>query len=319
MFRYFAMFILLTLIGYLYEKYKLKYEPDEELRKYDLVKQFLLNDDSIFGKKPILWIHSSHPVNHRWWSSFGSRNTRLLNQPYKVSCVETIIKHCSDSFNICLIDDQSFSKLIPNWSINMEKIGDPIKSHIRLLALSKLLYAFGGAVIPNSTIVNKDLKSLYDGALTSHSCFCVDMINRSNTYMTKAMFPNHGIMGCKKNSPIMKDFLDYLERLIATDYTSEQNFLGQPNRWLYGKYKENKIYLVNCDLFGIQDAHGKEVNIDRLMGNTYIEFSPDIYGIYIPDNELLKRTKYQWFTRLSQQQLRDCDTIIAKHLLIAQG
>ena len=77
--------------------------------------------------------------------------------------------------------------------------------------------------------------------------------------------------------------------------------------------------MVNCDLFGIQDAHGKEVNIDRLMGNTYIEFSPDIYGIYIPDNELLKRTKYQWFTRLSQQQLRDCDTIIAKHLLIAQG
>ena len=319
MFRYFAMFILLTLIGYLYEKYKLKYEPDEELKKYDMVKHFLLNGDSIFGNKPLLWIHSSHPINHRWWPSFNSRNTKLLNQPYKISCVETIIKYCSDSFHICLIDDQSFSKLIPNWSINMEKIGNPVKSHIRSLALSKLLYSFGGILLPNSTIVNKNLKPLYDNALKSHDFFCVNMINHGDTYMKKNIFPNNKIMGCKKNSPIMKEFLDYLERLIATDYTSEQDFLKQPNRWLYEKYITNKLFLVAGHFFGIIDAQGQEVNIDRLMNNTYIEFSPDKYAIYIPDNELLKRTKYQWFSRLSQQQLRNCETIIAKQLLIAQG
>ena len=37
MFRYFTLLIVLTVIGYLYEKYKLKYVPDEELEKYDLV------------------------------------------------------------------------------------------------------------------------------------------------------------------------------------------------------------------------------------------------------------------------------------------
>ena len=55
------------------------------------------------------------------------------------------------------------------------------------------------------------------------------------------------------------------------------------------------------------------------MGNTFIDFAPNKYGIYIPGDEILKRTKYEWFARLSQQQLRNCDTIAAKQLLIAQG
>ena len=71
-------------------------------------------------------------------------------------------------------------------------------------------------------------------------------------------------------------------------------------------------------MFGSKDREGREVNIDRLMGNTYIKFSPNLYSIYIPGDEILRRTKYQWFARLSQQQLRNCDTIIAKQLLIAQ-
>ena len=55
------------------------------------------------------------------------------------------------------------------------------------------------------------------------------------------------------------------------------------------------------------------------MGNTFITFSPNKYAIYIPGDEILSRTKYEWFARLSQQQLRNCDTIAAKQLLIAQG
>ena len=85
----------------------MKYVPDEELDKYDMVRKFLLNGGPGLGDKPILWIHTSHPINHRYWPSFGSRNTRLLNQPYKVACVETVVKYCSKSFNIVLIDDYS--------------------------------------------------------------------------------------------------------------------------------------------------------------------------------------------------------------------
>jgi len=319
MFRYFTLFIVLTVIGYLYEKYKIKYVPDEELEKYDLVRKFLLNGGSGLGSKPILWIHTSHPINHRYWPSFGSRNTRLLNQPYKVSCIETVVKHCSKSFNIVLIDDYSFSKLIKGWKIDMDKLANPVKAHLRMLALAKLLRDFGGLLLPNSTIVCKDLKPLYDNALKTSCCFSVNMINRGVTADLSSMFPTTKILGCKKNSPVMTKYSRYLETLASTDYTSESDFLGQANRWLYGQFLNKKLNLVCGKMFGSEDREGKEVNIDRLMGNTYIKFSPNLYAIYVPGDEILRRTKYEWFARLSQQQLRNCDTIIAKQLLIAQG
>ena len=318
MFRYFTLFIVLTAIGYLYEKYKLKYVPDEELEKYDLVRKFLLNGGSGLGSKPILWIHTSHPINHRYWPSFGSRNTKLLNQPYKVSCVETIVKHCSKSFNIVLIDDYSFDKLIKGWNIDMDKMANPVKAHIRMLALAKLLRDFGGLLLPNSTIITKDLKSLYDNALKTNCCFSVNMINRGVTADLASMFPTTKILGCKKNSQVMANFCNYLEALASTDYTSESDFLGQANRWLYGQHLNNKLNVICGKVFGVEDADGREVNIDRLMGNSYIKFSPNLHAIYIPGDEILRRTKYEWFARLSQQQLRNCDTIVAKHLLLAQ-
>lgn len=317
MFRYFPMFIFLTLLGFVYEKYKLKFEPDEELKKYDMVQKFLLNGGEGLGHKPLLWIHTSHPINNRFWPSFGSRNTNLLNEPYKISCVETIIKHCSESFNICLIDDYSFHKLIPNWSIDMSKIAEPIKCHMRTLALSKLLYTFGGLLLPNSTVVFKDLKPLYDNALNKNECFSVNLINRTSSADYSNMLPTTKILGCKKNSATMKEFTSYLEILTGTDYTNEADFLGKSNTWLNLKHKQKKITLICGKLFGAEDIEGNEINVDRLMGDSFIKFSANKYAIYIPDDEIVKRTKYQWFARLSQQQLRNCDTILAKHLLIA--
>ena len=51
MLRYITIFIILTVLGIFNEKYKLKYENDEELDKYDLVKKlsiiFIINIWSI--------------------------------------------------------------------------------------------------------------------------------------------------------------------------------------------------------------------------------------------------------------------------------
>jgi hypothetical protein len=161
MFRYVGTFIILTVLGILYEKYKLKFVPDEELEKYDLIKKYLLNSNENLGGKPILWVHTTHNINARHWLNFGSRNTLQLNQPYILSCIETIVRHCSDSFHICLIDDSSFMKLIPQWEIDVPSLAEPVRSHIRALAMSKLFLHYGGMTIPDSTIVLTDLIEVY--------------------------------------------------------------------------------------------------------------------------------------------------------------
>ena len=321
MIEYVYGFIILTAIGILYEKYKQKFVPDEQIKDHELITKFLLNGDgSDLAKKPLLWIYTERKINSRSWPSFYSRNTKQLNQPYLISCVETIIKKCGDSFNICLIDDTSFQKLLPNWKINLDRIGDPVKSHLVLLALTKVLHRYGGFLVPNSTIVMKDLKPIHDSALKDKCCFAVEGLNRGNTAEYVDLFPMTTFMGCKQNSPVMKQFSQFLGRKISNDYTDEFGFLGEGNRWLYQARLRNQLVLVDSKFFGIMDKKCELVDVDRLMGTSFIEYNDkDLYGIYLPSKEILKRTRFQWFARLSQQQLRQCDVMAAKYLLIALG
>jgi F0F1-type ATP synthase beta subunit len=63
---------------------------------------------------------------------------------------------------------------------------------------------------------------------------------------------------------------------------------------------------------------GNSVMIERLISNNFIDFINCIYGIYIPADDVLNRLKYNWFARLSPEQVLESDTTIGKQLLIAQ-
>ena len=317
MFRYAGAFVILTVLGVLYEKYKVKFVPDEELEKYDLIKKYLLNGNEYLGGKPILWVHSKHNINARNWKNFGSRNTNNLNQPYILSCIESIVKHCSNSFHVCLIDDKSFSRLIPQWNINISNLAEPVREHVRKLAMSKLLFTYGGMHIPDSTIILKDLKSTYDKSLKSHECFVGQKISKNIMSTYDSLSPNLELMGCNKNSKVMNDYVKSLELMNSRDYTNEIEFEGKMERLLNKFCMKGLIKKIDGCVFGSKDIHRKDVNIDRLMNNNYIQFSEKLVGIYIDQNMLLKRPKYSWFCRLSQQQLMNCDNIICKWLIIA--
>ena len=105
------------------------------------------------------------------------------------------------------------------------------------------------------------MKSLYDNALKSNDCFSVNMINRGSSADYSTMFPTTKILGCKKNSMVMKKFVTYLEALTSTDYTNESDFLGKANRWLYEQYKYKQMSLVCGKLFGVEDREGREVEL----------------------------------------------------------
>ena len=319
MINYLALFVILTVIGILYDKYKKKYEPDEELKNYDLVKKYLLNDGMVIQGKPCLWIHSEHLPNTRNWQTFLDRKSTDLNQPYIETCVENIIKYCNKSFNICLIDDASFEKLIPGWNMDMSKLTDPLKNHARILGFIKLLYYFGGMMIPNSLIVSKDLKPLYDENILKQGCFCGEFINQGNTGMYMNMFPSMKVMGCQKNNQVMKKFMEYAEILIGSDYTNEMDYLGQCDRWLYKNVNENKMALIDGKILGTKDKNNELVRINELLEDTYIDFSNDWYGIYLPGKEILKRSKYSWFAKLSKKQLFESKTMAGKLLLLCSS
>ena len=179
--KYLTIFLIITAIGVLYDKYSHKYDLKGEKRHETLIQQYLLNDDTEFSEKPILWIHVDHEINGRKWKSFGSRNNTDLNQPYITLCIKSIIKHCGESFNISLIDDDSFEKLIPNWNISLSELAEPIKTHFRRLAIVKLLYYYGGMNVPSSMVTLKDLLPLYEESLGIYDMFTMEGMNHGSS------------------------------------------------------------------------------------------------------------------------------------------
>ena len=74
--------------------------------------------------------------------------------------------------------------------------------------------------------------------------------------------------------------------------------------------------LLQAEALGMKDAKGKQVTLDVLMSNIFLNLSEKTHGLYIPADEILKRNAYQWFARLSARQAMESDTTIGKYLLI---
>lgn len=316
--RYVSVFIIITAIGMLYDKYKKKWSfLDSTHQNERYIQNYLLNEKSILNGKPIIWIHNKYEVNSRNWSSFYSRNTKDLNQPYKKLCIDTVIKYCGDDFNVCLVDDNSFQKLIPGWTVNIDESPDPVKSHLRDLAMIKLIYYYGGIVMPSSTIVLKNIKDMYYNMCNKKGCFVGELLSEGNVSETIEFFPSCRFIGCKKNNPVIREVMLYLEKL--NDNSSEYEFMSKINRFLYKLVDENKMAKIDGKFLGSKTRNNKRVSIEDLMSDTNIHFHYGINMIVLPDEELLKRTKYNWFVRLNTKQVLKANNNISKNLLLSIG
>jgi hypothetical protein len=314
--KYIASTILILASGMIYEKYKKSVSNDEEERHYELVKKYLIQDSSLARSKlPIIWIHIGHEYNARSWQSFFSRSSEDINQPYMFLTIKSIIDKCGENFNICLIDDSSFTDILPNWNIDMTRVADPIKSKLRNLAMARLLKSYGGMILPPTFLCMKNLIDMYYTETCGGKPFVGESIDDNSTSVNVSYFPNKQIMGCAKNCGVISDYISYLENLISDDYTDESVFLGSQDRWIAQNAKQGNINIVDAALLGVSDTDGRPVVLERLMGQTYVDFSPTVLGVLLPENDILKRTSFQWFARQSVSQALACDNVAGKLLL----
>lgn len=315
--KYIFMLILLVVVGSMQEKFSKITQTDDDVRHYELVKTYLLNEASLARSRlPILWIHVETNINARWWKNFGSRNTKCLNQPYQYLTIKSIVDKCSDNFNICLIDDNSFSKIIPDWKVDMSMVSSPIKEKMREIALARILYMYGGMLVPSTFICFRDLYPIYQAGTFETGMFVGEFVDRNVTAEEREVYPNTRMMGCNINSQCMLNYIQFLQNMTAHDYTDESVFLGTKNKWCLNGVEKGIVKLIKSEALGARDINKNIITLDNLMGNTFIEIMADAAGVYVPEKEILKRTCYQWFARLDTKQVLDSDTMIGKLLLI---
>ena len=316
--------IALAIIGVVsYFGNQLKEHLDtKEQDEYEMIKKYLLNDSPLYGfNKPKIWIHSKYEINSRKWRDFSSRNTTNLNEPYLHLTIKSIINHCWNDFHICLIDDETFSKLIPSWEIDLSKIAEPFRSQYRQLGMMEIIYYYGGMTVPNSFLCMKNLKSLYDEGLIYGNPFVCENINRSmnivsNSKNGKKLFvPTITFMGAKKNDATILEFVKLLKtRCQNPHFTNEYEFLGDTSEIALSFIENQKMNIVGGELIGVKNQKRKPILLEDIMEEEYLELDPSCYGIYIPNEEILKRPKYEWFAVMESDQLLKTNLSIVKYM-----
>ena len=316
--NYIILVIVIIALGILYQKYCEKQsilEPDDSFAE---IRKYLLNESSLAkSKKPILWIYVPHEYNSRDWLSFGSRSSFELNQPYLYLTVRSIIKNCDQSFHICIIDDKSFANLIPDWNINLKLVADPILSNIRQLALAKLLHIYGGINVPISFLCFKDLIGLYEKGTNGDTMFVCENVSSNVTSTTDLFCPDARFFGAVKNNDMLSEYIEFMQRQISADYTAQSEFLGEFDRWCNKKITAKRMRLIPGTDIGTKTVDEGPVTVDTLLSEDYIHFYPKMYGIWIPAEQILKRVKYEWFARMSPQQIFQGNFILAKYIVLA--
>ena len=316
--NYVILFVILISLGILYQKYLEKQSTVASFDDYGEIKKYLLKDKTLDkSKKPILWIHIPHAYNSRNWLSFGSRSSNELNQPYLYLTVKSIIKNCDESFKVVLIDDGSFEKLIPNWNINMSILADPMKCYIRQLAMAKLIYAYGGLNVPISFLCFRDLIGMYNKGTNDDSMFVCENYDMNITATTKLFYPNANFMGARKENDTIKEFINFMERTISDDYTAQSKFLGDFDRWCNAKITKGTVRLIPGTDVGTRTVDDQPVTVETLLSDDYIHFYGKMYGIWVPDQMILKRRHYEWFARMSPEQIFQGQFILAKYIVLA--
>ena len=308
--------LAIIIIGVIYQRYLEKQVYIMPNDKYDELRKYLLIESDLHKtQKPILWVHIPHEYNSRHWSSFGSRSSTELNQPYLYLTTRSIIKECDDSFKIVMIDDGSFKKLIPNWSINMDTLAEPMLSNVRQMAMAKLLYLYGGMTVPISFLCFKDLIGLYLKGTNSGRMFVCENVNMNITSTTNMFYPDVRFMGANKGNHTMHEYIEFVQRMSSHDFTSQLEFLGDFDRWINHRVNKKKIYLIPGIDIGTKTVDDEPVIVDTLLGTDYIKFYDNAYGIWIPSDQILKRTNYEWFARMSASQIFQSRCILCKHFV----
>jgi len=303
--------LMLMALGYVYNKYRKHADFDQQKQDMNLIKRFLIDEDNEVNiknlgsiKKPIIWVHIEYNYNSRNWSSFGSRSSYELNMPYIYLTLQTIVNKCGEDFHICILDDYSFQKILPDYNIELDKVGDPIRKHLRNVSLLKVLHQYGGILMENSFICMKSLKPVQDIIESNNKPIVGEFINRSYSSNLDVFSPSMKLIGCKQNCPVIQNLIEFMEVVNKRDNTMSQTFENIIGSWLENNINNNNFTYILGEQLGTR-INNKPILIDDLLIDSNLKDNLDknTLMVYIDRDELLNRTNFNWFVRLSPEQI----------------
>lgn len=317
MLNYILYFILITSIGILIDKYRKKQAITKQVEYNSVIEKYLVNDETEVitpknGNKTIVWVYMPKIRNARNWTNFGSRNN-YSNPPFMYITLMSIILKAQKNCKVCIVDDESLSKLLKGWDIQLNKLDNFSKCKIANLALMKVLYKYGGILVPPTYLAMNDMNVLYKNGVQQTDMFVVETLDDIKEYLTL----NHMFIGCKAKSETMKKVIGRLEK---TAHETALDDVFNEESVLYTYIQSEDITIVHGSNIGNIDSKGDLLSIDRLISNEDICVDNNIlHGIYIPYKKVLSRDKFRWILYLTYDDLLQSDTFLSRCMLLTVG
>lgn len=314
-----GLIIVANYVGQQFKQHFINEHNDDS----ELIQKYLLNESPFYGfNKPKIWIHTKYELNSRKWKDFMTRNTYNLNMPYVHYTIQSIVDNNQNDFHICLIDDDSFSKLIPGWDADVTNMPEPMKSYFREIGLLSLIHIYGGMIIPDSFLCMKPLINFYKEGISYKRPFVCERTNRTTNLAVqkhKMLFiPDPYFCGCLKADHTIGEFINYLkEKTKHFDFSDERTFLGDTSQWCIRAIDDSKMNLILGQRIGIKTYKRKTILLEELFEERILDLDTSCVGIYIPEEEILKRPKFTWFAYLSKEDILKVNTILIKYLRTA--
>lgn len=301
------LLIILCVVYFFYVRYADKLNRSSNVDDYKEIQKYLLDSKSLERtSKPILWLYVNDCLKRG--------NNSFINLT-----MSSILKHCSNDFTICFIDNNSFASLLPSWNINMNLISSPILDNVVLLGLLKLLEMYGGLLCPSSFICHRSLLNMYSECEQRNKMVICETINRNITSNNLEYSPNVGMCCTLKENDTITQLIQYVEMNISTDNTHETKFMGKYNQWCRHQVSQGNMLTLAPEYIGMKSMSGQQVLIDELMSNTPIDFLNTKYGVLVCYDELMLRNKSSWIIHLDKKEILELNVNIGKLLLHANS
>lgn len=216
-------------------------------------------------EKPYLWLY---------WESKNN-----IIPDYVQLCIESIKKHCNDSFKIVMLNDDLCEQYLGDFNNKIKKIGLAQRSDYLSY---RILHKFGGFWIDTNSIVMKDLLPLYQsmGILDFIGFGCTGGVCRNGK-----PYPSVWALASKPNTKLMELCIEYSDEVIESNSKSnselEYHDVGKYVLWraLDKLIKEEGYDYVHIDdkYVGHRDGKGEWTCPSFTTSNDIDIDSNDIY------------------------------------------
>ena len=298
---YLIVFVaLFSLFNYKYKKEKW----EDQLRQF---KSETIDIDVFFYKpltfsklkKRKVWVYIPFESNSRMWDSFSERRTTRMNLSYMNLCIKSIVDCCAEKYDIVVFSDSDFEDLL-KLPVDHTKLSGALLENHRQICLMKIMYEYGGVLVPPSLFLKESVYHLDN----PQQWYVSEMVNTNNVSNQK-MLPSNQLMGTNAKNPELLLYIQHLEKQDRTVVESPfcENY-----------FVSKQIPVIDGGLIGTKSKTGPVV-LEDLMSDQVLDLTDNNIGLYMPDEVLKKRIHYQWFCKMSESQVLECNCAFSYYIL----